>query len=130
MIELLEAAKHTERLGYDGFFRSDDYLVMPDNTRAERSAGLPGSSDAWITLAGLASETARLRLGTLMTSATFRHPGFLAVQIAVVEIDVPSRHRRQFSALGVPHPKALVVRSGLPPEGLLCAHVIPQLVAR
>ena len=52
-----------ERLGFDAFFRSDHYLVMGG------SDGLPGPTDAWVTLAGLARETSRLRLGTLVTSA-------------------------------------------------------------
>lgn len=47
--------------------------------------GLPGPTDAWLTLAGLARETSRIRLGTLVTSATFRLPGMLAVQVAQVD---------------------------------------------
>jgi alkanesulfonate monooxygenase SsuD/methylene tetrahydromethanopterin reductase-like flavin-dependent oxidoreductase (luciferase family) len=45
---------------------------------------LPGPSDAW-TLAGLARETSRIRLGTLMTAATFRHPGPLAISVVTVD---------------------------------------------
>src|SRR5665648_975682 len=67
--DLLAVAQATERLGFDGFFRSDHYLAMGD------SDGLPGPTDAWTTLAGLARETSRIRLGTLVTAATFRHPG-------------------------------------------------------
>lgn len=48
-------------------------------------SGLPGPTDAWITLAGLALETSRIRLGTLMTSATFRLPGPLAIAVAQVD---------------------------------------------
>jgi F420-dependent oxidoreductase-like protein len=44
--------------------------------------GLPGPTDAWSTLPALARETSRIRLGTLMTSATFRLPGVLAIQVA------------------------------------------------
>lgn len=67
-----------EELGFDGFFRSDHYLTgMGD--------GLPGPTDAWTTLAGLARETSRIRLGTLVSSATFRMPGILAVQVAQVD---------------------------------------------
>lgn len=77
--ELLALAQATERLGFDGFFRSDHYLAMGS------ADGLPGPTDAWITLAGLARETERVRLGTLVTSATFRLPGVLAIQAAQVD---------------------------------------------
>lgn len=74
----LRLAQAAERLGFDGYFRSDHYLTMG-------SDGLPGPTDSWVTLAGLARETSRLRLGTLVSSATFRHPGVLAIQVAQVD---------------------------------------------
>ncbi|KOU38507.1 F420-dependent oxidoreductase [Streptomyces sp. WM4235] len=76
---LLTVAKATEDLGFDAFFRSDHYLRMGS------ADGLPGPTDAWITLAGLARETSRIRLGTLMTAGTFRLPGVLAIQVAQVD---------------------------------------------
>ncbi|MCO5970595.1 LLM class F420-dependent oxidoreductase [Actinoallomurus soli] len=76
---LLRVAKATEEYGFDAFFRSDHYLKMGD------VSGLPGPSDAWITLAGLARETRRIRLGTLVTAATFRLPGPLAISVANVD---------------------------------------------
>ncbi|MFE7095712.1 LLM class F420-dependent oxidoreductase [Streptomyces erythrochromogenes] len=76
---LLRVAKATEDLGFDAFFRSDHYLRMG------AADGLPGPTDAWITLAGLARETRRIRLGTLMTAGTFRLPGVLAIQVAQVD---------------------------------------------
>ncbi|MFR0356644.1 LLM class F420-dependent oxidoreductase [Streptomyces sediminimaris] len=76
---LLTVAKATEELGFGAFFRSDHYLSMGS------ADGLPGPTDAWITLAGLARETKRIRLGTLMTAATFRLPGVLAIQVAQVD---------------------------------------------
>lgn len=75
----LAVARAAEDLGFDAFFRSDHYLRMGDVD------GLPGPTDAWITLAGLARETSRIRLGTLMTAATFRHPGPLAISVAQVD---------------------------------------------
>ncbi|MDT7802475.1 MAG: hypothetical protein QOI78_5908 [Actinomycetota bacterium] len=75
----LRVAKATEAAGYDAFFRSDHYLKMGS------ADGLPGPTDAWITLAGLARETSRIRLGTLVTAATFRHPGPLAISVAQVD---------------------------------------------
>jgi F420-dependent oxidoreductase-like protein len=81
---LLAVARAAEDLGFDGFFRSDHFLA-DSNFPVTGPGGLPGPSDAWITLAGLARETRRLRLGTLMTSATFRHPGPLAVAVAGVD---------------------------------------------
>jgi F420-dependent oxidoreductase-like protein len=76
---LLRVAKATEDLGFDAFFRSDHYLKMGD------VSGLPGPTDAWITLAGLARETSRIRLGTLMSPVTFRYPGPLAISVAQVD---------------------------------------------
>ncbi|WP_435769545.1 LLM class F420-dependent oxidoreductase [Nocardioides sp. SYSU DS0651] len=76
--DLLAVARTAEELGFGAFFRSDHYLHMSGD-------GLPGSTDAWTTLAGLARDTSRIRLGTLMTSATFRHPGVLAIQVAQVD---------------------------------------------
>ena len=75
---LLSVAQATERLGFDAFFRSDHYLAMS-------GSGLPGPTDAWITLAGLARETSRIRLGTLMSPVTFRLPGPLAITVAQVD---------------------------------------------
>ena len=81
---LLAVARMAEECGFDGFFRSDHYLA---DTKFPTGGpgGLPGPSDAWITLAGLAVQTSRLRLGTLMTAATFRHPGPLAIEVAGVD---------------------------------------------
>ncbi|HWJ96784.1 MAG TPA: LLM class F420-dependent oxidoreductase [Acidimicrobiales bacterium] len=76
---LLAVAREAERLGFDAFFRSDHYLKMGD------VAGDPGPSDAWITLAGLARDTTTIRLGTLVTAATFRLPGPLAISVANVD---------------------------------------------
>ncbi|SIN71087.1 LLM class F420-dependent oxidoreductase [Agromyces cerinus] len=75
----LAQATATERLGFDGWFRSDHYLAMDD------ADPMPGPTDAWTTLAGLARETRRIRLGTLVSSATFRHPSVLAIQVAQVD---------------------------------------------
>ena len=76
--DLLRVARKTEELGFDAFFRSDHYLAFGGD-------GLPGPTDAWLTLAGLARETERIRLGTLVTSATFRLPGPLAISVAQVD---------------------------------------------
>ena len=76
--DLLAVARTAEDLGYGAFFRSDHYLGMG-------TEGLPGPTDAWVTLAGLARDTNTIRLGTLMTSATFRYPGPLAISVAQVD---------------------------------------------
>jgi len=76
--DLLAVARAAEDLGFGGFFRSDHYLHMSGD-------GGPGPTDAWTTLAGLARDTSRIRLGTLVTSATFRLPGPLAIQVAGVD---------------------------------------------
>ncbi len=76
--QLLAVARATEAGGFDAFFRSDHYLSMGGD-------GLPGPTDAWVTLAALARETSRIRLGTLVSSATFRWPGVLAITVAQVD---------------------------------------------
>ncbi|MGV9340306.1 LLM class F420-dependent oxidoreductase [Streptomyces sp. NPDC003688] len=105
---LLTVAKATEDLGFDAFFRSDHYLRMGN------VSGLPGPTDAWITLAGLARETRRIRLGTLMTAGTFRLPGVLAIQVAQVDQMSGGRvelglgagwFEEEHKAYGIPFPK-------------------------
>ncbi|HET6627200.1 MAG TPA: LLM class F420-dependent oxidoreductase [Nocardioidaceae bacterium] len=76
--DLVSVARAAEDLGFGAFFRSDHYLGMG-------TEGLPGPTDAWVTLAGLARDTSRIRLGTLMTSASFRLPGPLAISVAQVD---------------------------------------------
>lgn len=76
---LLTLAQRAEVMGFGGFFRSDHFLAMGG------VSGLPGPTDAWITLGGLARETTTIRLGTLVTPITFRGPGLLAVSVAQVD---------------------------------------------
>ncbi len=76
---LRAVALAAEELGFDAFFRSDHYLKMGE------VSGLPGPTDSWATLAALAVETSRIRLGTLVTAATFRLPGPLAITVAQVD---------------------------------------------
>lgn len=106
--DLLAVAQATEELGYDGFFRSDHYHKMGDID------GLPGPTDAWLTLAALARETSRVRLGTLVTPTTFRQPGVLAISAA--QVDQMSGGRveiglgagwfdREHEAYGIPFPE-------------------------
>lgn len=78
--DLLAVAQRAEKLGFDAFFRSDHYQRM-----GTHFDGMPGPSDAWITLAGIARETSTIRLGTLVNSSTFRNPGVLAISIANVD---------------------------------------------
>lgn len=77
--DLLRVARRAEDAGYDAFFRSDHYLRMGD------VSGEPGPTDAWLTLAALARETSIIRLGTLVSAATFRLPGPLAIGVAQVD---------------------------------------------
>src|SRR6476620_10516500 len=74
----LAVARLAEELGFGAFFRSDHYLAMGVD-------GRPGPTDSWVTLAGIARETSTIRLGTMMTSATFRYPGPLAISVAQVD---------------------------------------------
>jgi F420-dependent oxidoreductase-like protein len=77
--DLLAVAREAERLGFDAFFRSDHFLSMGPGS------GEPGPTESWVTLAGLARDTERIRLGTMVTSATFRLPGPLAIAVATVD---------------------------------------------
>ncbi|MFV0319676.1 MAG: LLM class F420-dependent oxidoreductase [Microbacterium sp.] len=103
----LAFALAAERTGFDAFFRSDHYMRMGGGDP------LPGPTDAWTTLAGLARETTAIRLGTLVSSATHRHPAVLAIQVA--QVDAMSGGRVEFGlgtgwfeqehrALGIPFP--------------------------
>ncbi|MBU6330626.1 MAG: LLM class F420-dependent oxidoreductase [Acidobacteria bacterium] len=103
----LDVAQAAEHLGFDGFFRSDHYLRMGPGD------ALPGPTDSWVTLGAIARETNRIRLGTLVASATFRLPGQLAV--AVAQIDDMSNGRielglgagwfdTEHTAYGIPFP--------------------------
>jgi F420-dependent oxidoreductase-like protein len=83
----LAVAQTAEALGFSAFFRSDHYVAMAGD-------GLPGPTDSWVTLGGIARETSTIRLGTLVTSATFRHPGPLAVSVA--QVDEMSNGRVEF----------------------------------
>jgi len=102
----LRMAQTAEAAGFDAFFRSDHFLAMGGD-------GLPGPTDAWLTLGAIARETDRIRLGTLVTSATFRLPGLLAGQVAQVDDMSGGRaeiglgagwYDDEHSAYGVPFP--------------------------
>ena len=103
----LGVALCAEEEGFDALFRSDHYLKMGG------ASGLPGPTDAWTTLAGLARETSTIRLGTLVTSATFRLPGPLAITIAQVDAMSGGRvelglgagwYLEEHQAYGIPFP--------------------------
>jgi F420-dependent oxidoreductase-like protein len=103
----LAFARSAETHGLDGFFRSDHYLRMGEGDP------LPGPTDAWTTLAGLARETSRIRLGTLVSSVTYRVPGILAIQVAQVDAMSGGRvelglgtgwFEREHAAYGIPFP--------------------------
>ncbi|MFY9915478.1 MAG: LLM class F420-dependent oxidoreductase [Nocardioidaceae bacterium] len=102
----LRVARAAEDLGYDAFFRSDHFYGMGTD-------GLPGPTDSWATLAALARETSRVRLGTLLTSVTFRLPGPLAIMVAQVDQMSDGRvdfgigagwFEREHAAYGIPFP--------------------------
>jgi F420-dependent oxidoreductase-like protein len=82
--EWVALGRACEEAGLDGLFRSDHYLSVQDSP--ER-----GSLDAWATLAALAHDTEHIRLGTLVSPVTFRHPAVLAKM--AVTVDHVSRGR-------------------------------------
>ena len=105
--DLLRVARTAEDAGYSAFFRSDHYLVMGGGD------GLPGPTDAWVTLAGLARDTSTIRLGTLVTAGTFRLPGVLAISVAQVDQMSGGRvelglgtgwYEQEHTAYGIPFP--------------------------
>jgi F420-dependent oxidoreductase-like protein len=104
---LLAVAQRAESLGFGAFFRSDHYLAMSGD-------GMPGPTDAWVTLAGLARDTSTIRLGTLVSSATFRLPGPLAISVAQVDQMSGGRvelglgagwYSQEHEAYGIPFPE-------------------------
>ena len=74
----LALARACEEYGYEALFRSDHYGPVVGDDEL-------GSLDAWSTLAGLAAVTSSVRLGTLVSPATFRHPSVLAKSAASVD---------------------------------------------
>ncbi|HET6214903.1 MAG TPA: LLM class F420-dependent oxidoreductase [Micromonosporaceae bacterium] len=106
-LDQLAIARRAEECGFDGFFRADHYQTVDED------AGLPGPTDSWLTLAALARETSRIRLGTLVTCVTFRQPGPLAVAVAQVDEMSGGRvelgigagwYEREHRSYGVPFP--------------------------
>ncbi|WP_433084454.1 LLM class F420-dependent oxidoreductase [Dactylosporangium sp. CA-052675] len=102
----LAIARRAEELGFEAFFRSDHYLTMAGD-------GMPGPTDSWVTLGALARETSTIRLGTLVSSATFRLPGPLAIAVAQVDAMSGGRvelglgtgwYEREHTAYGIPFP--------------------------
>jgi F420-dependent oxidoreductase-like protein len=70
-------AELCEGLGFDALFRSDHYAGIPDGGR--------GALDAWTTLAAIGARTSTLRLGTLVSPVTFRHPALLAKAVVTAD---------------------------------------------
>lgn len=103
----LAVARTSEAAGFDAFFRSDHYIHIGQGDP------MPGPTDSWMTLAGIARETSRIRLGTLVTSATFRLPGPLAIAVAQLDAMSGGRielglgagwHEAEHQAYGIPFP--------------------------
>ncbi|MFI6686460.1 LLM class F420-dependent oxidoreductase [Streptomyces sp. NPDC050485] len=136
--DVLRVARAAEDLGFEGFFRADHYVPIGGGD------GRPGPTDTWITLAGLARETSTIRLGSLMTSATFRAPGPLAISVAQADHMSGGRielglgagwYEPEHTAYGIPFPdvaerfdrfeEQLAIITGLweTPEGETFDHV-------
>lgn len=105
--DLLAVAQAAERLGFEAFFRSDHLARIGGGDPG------PGPTDSWAVLAGLARDTSRIRLGTMVSSATFRLPGPLAVAVATVDAMSGGRvelglgsgwFEAEHTAYGVPFP--------------------------
>jgi F420-dependent oxidoreductase-like protein len=105
--QILAMAQAAQEAGFDGFFRGDHYLGI-DSTDTSYAP-----TDSWTTLAGLAVQTERIRLGTLVTASTFRQPGMLAVIVATVHAMSGGRaelgigaawYEREHQSFGIPFP--------------------------
>ena len=103
----LAMARAAEQHGFGAFFRSDHLLRIKPGDPG------PGPTDSWVTLGALARETETVRLGTMVTSATFRLPGPLAVSVAQVDAMSAGRielglgtgwFEAEHSAYGIPFP--------------------------
>jgi F420-dependent oxidoreductase-like protein len=121
--EIVGLARHAEAAGFEAFFRSDHYGSFPGSDEHP-------TTDAWTTLAGVARETTRIRLGTLVSPVTFRHPGSLAKIVATVdemsggrvELGVGSGwNEGEHAQLGLPFP-GLVNRFDMLEEELEILH--------
>jgi F420-dependent oxidoreductase-like protein len=104
----LAMAQAAEAHGFGAFFRSDHLL------RIKPGPGVPGPTDSWVTLGALARDTSTIRLGTMVTSATFRLPGPLAVAVAQVDAMSGGRveiglgagwYEAEHTAYGIPFPR-------------------------
>ncbi|MGH3392359.1 MAG: TIGR03560 family F420-dependent LLM class oxidoreductase [Actinomadura sp.] len=105
--QFLAMARVTEEGGFDAFFRSDHLMGVDPTELAYRP------TDSWTTLGGLARDTHRVRLGTLLTAGTYRPPGLLAVIAASVDEMSGGRielglgagwYEREHEAFGIPFP--------------------------
>ena len=76
--DVVRIASHAEQSGWDGLWLADHFMPDGDDT----SAPWP---EAWTTLAAIAATVPRLRLGTLVTGNTYRHPAVLAKMAATVD---------------------------------------------
>ena len=105
--EWVALARAVEDSGLEGLFRSDHYAgLMGDETR--------GSLDAWTTLAALGALTERIRLGSMVSPVTFRHPSLLAKAVTTadhlsggrVELGIGAGWNvREHEAYGFPFPE-------------------------
>ncbi len=121
--EILAAALTAEAAGLEAFFRSDHYASFPGE------AGQP-TTDAWATLAGLARDTTRIGLGSLVSPITFRIPGPFAKMVATVDEMSGGRvelgmgagwNEEEHAELGIPFP-ALGERFDMLEEAVAIVH--------
>lgn len=106
---LADAARRAEALGFDSAWVSDHFFL--DLGRYGGSEALQGTLDPFISLAGIAAVTDRIRLGTLVAGAPFRHPAHVAKMATAIDLTSGGRfdlgigagwYEREFEAFGYP----------------------------
>src|ERR671934_2132014 len=104
---LVEATHRAEALGFDSAWISDHFFL--DISRYGGPEGLVGTPEAFMAVAALATLTERIRLGTLVACAPFRHPAHVAKMSAAIDIASGGRfdlglgagwYEKEFAAFG------------------------------
>lgn len=76
--DTLALARHVESTGWDGFWYADHFMPNADDTSGPHN-------EAWTTLSAIGAVVPRIRIGTLVSGNTYRHPAVLAKMAATLD---------------------------------------------